>query len=126
MGTGYLIDSNAIIDFFNYSLPENGINLLLSIEPCISIITQIEVFSKKGLEPKEVKGIEQFINTATVYLVNEMVALKTIDIRLKYKIKLPDAIIAATAICYDLILITRNTSDFKRIKGLEIIDPYTI
>ena len=126
MGTGYLIDSNAIIDFFNYSLPENGINLLLSVEPRISIITQIEVFSKKGLEPNEIEGIKQFINTATVYLVNETIALKTIDIRLNNKIKLPDAIIAATAICYDLTLITRNTSDFKTIKGLEIIDPYTI
>jgi predicted nucleic acid-binding protein len=126
VGTGYLIDSNAIIDFFNYSLPENGINLLLSVEPRISIITQIEVFSKKGLEPNEIEGIKQFINTATVYLVNETIALKTIDIRLNNKIKLPDAIIAATAICYDLTLITRNTSDFKTIKGLEIIDPYTI
>lgn len=104
----------------------NGINLLLSIEPRISIITQIEVFSKKGLQPQEIEGIEQFINTATVYSVNKTIALKTIDIRLNNKIKLPDAIIAATAICYDLILITRNTSDFKTINGLEIIDPYTI
>jgi predicted nucleic acid-binding protein len=126
VGTGYLIDSNSIIDFFNYSLPENGINLLLSIEPRISIITQIEVFSKKGLEASEIEAIQKFINSATVYLVNETIALKTIDIRLNNKIKVPDAIIAATAICYDLILITRNTSDFKTIKGLEIIDPYTI
>ena len=126
MGQGYLIDSNAIIDFFNYSLPKAGIELLLTIEPRISIITQIEVFSKRGLEEEEIKTLKEFINTALVYLVDEKVAAKAIDIRLEHNIKLPDAIIAATAICYNLILVTRNVSDFKRIKELEIIDPYTI
>lgn len=126
MGAGYLIDSNAIIDFFNYSLPENGINLLLSIEPRISIITQIELFSKKNLQPNEIHSLKQFITTSTVYPVDEAVALKTINIRLVSKIKLPDAVIAATAICHGLTLITRNTSDFKTIIGLEILDPYTI
>lgn len=126
MGQGYLIDSNVIIDFFNYSLPKAGIELLLTIEPRISIITQIEVFSKRGLEEEEIKTLKEFINTALVYLVDEKVAAKAIDIRLEHNIKLPDAIIAATAICYNLILVTRNVSDFKRIKELEIIDPYTI
>jgi len=126
VGQGYLIDSNVIIDFFNYSLPKAGIELLLTIEPRISIITQIEVFSKRGLEEEEIKTLKEFINTALVYLVDEKVAAKAIDIRLEHNIKLPDAIIAATAICYNLILVTRNVSDFKRIKELEIIDPYTI
>lgn len=126
MGAGYLIDSNAVIDFFNYSLPRNGINLLINIEPRISIITQIKVFSKRGLEVDEVNGIKEFINTTTVYVVDEMIALKTIDIRLKHKMKLPDAIIAATAIYYDLILITRNVSDFNRIAGLQIINPHAV
>jgi predicted nucleic acid-binding protein len=126
VGAGYLIDSNAVIDFFNYSLPRNGINLLINIEPRISIITQIKVFSKRGLEVDEVNGIKEFINTTTVYVVDEMIALKTIDIRLKHKMKLPDAIIAATAIYYDLILITRNVSDFNRIAGLQIINPHAV
>jgi predicted nucleic acid-binding protein len=40
--------------------------------------------------------------------------------------KLPDAIVAATALVYDLILVTRNTSDFKSIEGLEVIDPFSL
>jgi len=44
----------------------------------------------------------------------------------KYKIKLPDAIIAATAIVYDLILVTRNISDFKNIDGLHVVDPHML
>jgi len=38
--------------------------------------------------------------------------------------KLPDAIIAATAILYSLTLITRNTADFKDIIGLKIVNPF--
>ena len=51
---------------------------------------------------------------------------KTAELRKMYKIKLPDAIIAATALVYDLTLITRNTNDFRHIEFLQMIDPYTI
>jgi predicted nucleic acid-binding protein len=50
----------------------------------------------------------------------------SIDIRKKNKTKLPDAIIAATALVYDLVLISRNVSDFKNIEGLQLVDPYTL
>jgi predicted nucleic acid-binding protein len=50
----------------------------------------------------------------------------TIEIRKKYKTKLPDAIIAATALANDLILISRNVVDFKNIEGLNLSDPYSL
>ena len=49
---------------------------------------------------------------------------KTADIRKKQKIKLPDAIIAATALVYELSLVSRNVSDFKNIDGLQLINPW--
>ncbi|NJK84443.1 MAG: type II toxin-antitoxin system VapC family toxin [Saprospiraceae bacterium] len=49
---------------------------------------------------------------------------KTAEIRKAYKIKLPDAIIAATALAYDLTLLTRNVSDFKNIDGINLINPH--
>lgn len=48
----------------------------------------------------------------------------TIEIRKKYKIKLPDAIIAGTALTYSLTLVTRNTKDFDKIEGLSVINPH--
>ncbi len=51
---------------------------------------------------------------------------RTILLRKAQKIKLPDAIIAATALVHNLTLITRNTGDFSKITGLKIIDPHTI
>jgi predicted nucleic acid-binding protein len=40
------------------------------------------------------------------------------------KIKLPDAIIAATALTENYILVTRNIGDFKHIPGLELLNPW--
>ena len=126
MAKGYLIDSNPIIDFFNNSLPKGGVDLISDIEPVISIITQIEIFSKKGLLDREISELKDFLKIATIYDVNQAIAVKIIDIKVNYNIKLPDAIIAATALHFDLKLITRNTSDFNKIKGLEVIDPHII
>lgn len=63
---------------------------------------------------------------ARILPINEAVIEKTITIRQTKKIALGDAIIAATALVYNLVVISRNTSDFKNIKGLQIIDPYKI
>ncbi len=126
MGKRYLIDSNAIIDFFKETLPENGIQFLFNIDPIISIITFIEIFANVKAGEKEIRELQNFCSIATVYNVNIEIALVTIELRKKYKIKLPDALIAATALHYRLILITRNISDFNKIAGLKIINPHTI
>ena len=57
-------------------------------------------------------------------MTDEIVDL-TIDIRRQSKIKLPDAVIAATSLNNNLILITRNDKDLKDIKGLEIYNPFS-
>jgi predicted nucleic acid-binding protein len=67
--------------------------------------------------------METFINGSNLLEINNEVVNKTIAIRKARKISLPDAIIAATAFIYDLILITSNSADFKNIPGLQIIDP---
>lgn len=46
--------------------------------------------------------------------------------RRKYKTKLPDAIIAATALVHNLTIISRNTADFKNIEGLKVLDLYNL
>ena len=126
MGKGYLIDSNAIIDFFKETLPESGIKFLSNIDPIISIITFIEIFSNVKADEKEIEELQNFCNIATIYNLNNEIAALTIELRKNYKIKLPDALIAATALHYNLILITRNTADFVKIERLEIKNPHLI
>lgn len=70
--------------------------------------------------------LKDFINETKVVELDRNIKLKTADIRKNYRIKLPDAIIAATAFVYDLSLVTHNYKDFENINGLKIIDPYKI
>ena len=60
------------------------------------------------------------------YLIDLQESLKTIELRQQFRIKLPDAIIAATALVYDLTLITRNAVDFKNIAGIKLINPWMV
>jgi len=53
-------------------------------------------------------------------------ASQTIALRQSKKIKLGDAIIAATALVYGYTIVTRNVGGFKNIPSLMIIDPHTL
>ena len=127
MGKKYLIDSNSIIDFCNGKLPEPGRKLLFSIkQPVISVITHIEILSFANIDKEEEKQLRDFVSIAIILALNIEVSLKAISIKKEKRIKLPDAVIAATALNFDLVLITRNMSDFTGIKNLELINPWEI
>jgi predicted nucleic acid-binding protein len=100
--------------------------LIITNQPCISAITEIELLCWKTASENDIVIMHNFIQDALVIELECSVKLKTADLRKQYKIKLPDAIIAATALIYNLTLITRNTEDFKNIKDLAIIDVWKI
>jgi predicted nucleic acid-binding protein len=77
--------------------------------------------TKEQLQP-----LYEFMEIVNILPINEAVIEKTISIRQTKKIALGDALIAATSLVNDLILISRNTSDFKNIDGLQVIDPYKL
>ena len=123
----YLLDTNTIIDFLNAKLPLNANQLLFSIDPKVSVITRIELFSSSKISDKELIALNDFIEIITIYdTINLEIITICIDLRKKYKIKLPDALIAATAIINNLILITRNTKDFENVLELKSINPYEL
>ena len=109
-------------------LPRAAISFMNSVvneTPIISIMTQIEVLGFNN--PPEIETfLSEFIEASLVIPLNDDIVKTTIQIRKKNKIKTPDAIIAATAIVLDYPLITRNTSDFKKLTGLKIVDPWSI
>ena len=57
---------------------------------------------------------------------NDSVIERTIEIRKHYRIKLPDAVIAATALVNNFTLLTRNIVDFKHIENLNVVNPHEI
>lgn len=70
--------------------------------------------------------MNDFVNHSTVYGLTDEIVRVAIYIRREHKIKLPDALIASTAISQNCTLITRNVNDFKMIADLEIINLYEI
>jgi predicted nucleic acid-binding protein len=128
MGT-HLIDSNAVIEFLGGMLPPAGSQWLETLVDKnlhrSSIINRIELLGFNG-NPSEMKVLSDFIGTSEILLLTEDVVLKTIELRKQSKIKLPDAIIAATALVHQLTLVSRNTGDFKNIPGLKVVNPHLV
>jgi len=70
--------------------------------------------------------LADFIEISSRLPLTEQVVLKTIEIRQRTKIKLPDAVIAATALVHQLILVSRSTTDFKNTPGLTVVNPHLV
>ena len=126
MGQEFLIDTNVVIASLGNKLSSEGAIFLKTVSPDISVITQIEILGWYGVSPGDLAPLTDFVDKATIYQLTQSIIQKTIQIRQIHKIKTPDAIIAATAIMHDLTLITRNTSDFKQIPGLGLVNPFEL
>ena len=128
MGLNYLWDTNITIYYLQQQFPPNAEKFIDSVLqsdlPAISAITEIELLCWKTATEDDVKVLHNFINDAIIIELEQTIKFKTAEIRKSIKIKLPDAIIAATALVYNRTLITRNTEDFKNIPGLKIINPF--
>lgn len=124
MGTKYLIDSNVLIEYIGLLLPANThlkISVIIDEDYNISFINKIEVLGHSSSNEE----IEAFINMANIHNISANIIDETIKLRKQFKIKLPDAIIAATAIANNLVLLTRNVDDFKSINNLIVENPYS-
>ena len=77
----------------------------------------------KNATDKDVQSLQLFIKDCYVIELEQSIKIKTAEIRKEYGLKLPDSIIAASALVYELVLLTRNMSDFNKISGLQIINP---
>ena len=130
MGQRYLLDTNICLYFLNRTLTENGFKLvgaaIDNAEVALSVITQMEVLGFNFPSPDEERITNEFISELTVLHLSDEVVQQTIAIRKKQRIKLPDAIIGATALVHELTLITRNVSDFNSIEGLLVINPFDL
>jgi predicted nucleic acid-binding protein len=130
MGPSYLIDTNIAIGYIGKELSTQSTiwleNQIDAGECAISIINWIEIFSFSTMTAAEKTQFDDFCNRLYKFNISEDIANQTVQIRQITKIKLPDALIAATAVTQNLTLLTRNTADFKNISGLKIINLFDI
>ncbi len=124
----YLIDTNAVPDYFTASFPAAGMQFMdtvIDAVPNLSVITQIELLCWKTDTANEQK-IKDFISDSLVLDISPTVITQCVNLRKGKKIKTPDAIIAATALAFDYTIITNNEKDFSNINGLKIINAHKL
>lgn len=110
----------------NESFPKPALvflDSLVDIESIISFITEIELLVRDPPEPGDLKVYRSFVTQASVIGLQDGLIQETIKIRKLYKLKLPDALIPATALKNDLGLIADNDKDFLLIPDLKYLNP---
>jgi predicted nucleic acid-binding protein len=104
-----LLDTNILIDYLNgIDAARTEINRYTM--PCISPITWMEVMA--GVNPETEVPVRQFLNRFTQIDINSQVAEGAVAIRRQHRVKLPDAIIWASAKSISALLVSRNKKDF--------------
>ena len=124
MGQKFLIDTNIIIELLGNEVPIYVKEFVNQLPPIISAVTYIETLGWHKVSPKQLEPLQAFMDIATILPISQLVIEKTVVIRQQKRIGLGDAIIAATAIVYDLTLLTRNYADFKNITQLNVVNPW--
>lgn len=120
-----LLDTNVLIYHIRLALTEEVTQqlgeALKAQRAFISVITRIEMLAWKGHTDESLRQTTDLIRLLPELPLSEAVIVQAIRIRKAYGLKLPDAVIAATAMANGLQLMTANESDFKRVAGLSLL-----
>lgn len=109
----YLLDTNAVI----YLLSGQLASPLPAGQYSVSIISEIELLSFPRLSAEEEQKIRGLLLLLDRLHLTDIVRDEAIKLRRKNRLKLPDAIIAASALSHGAILLT-NDQAFSSIDGL--------
>ena len=122
-GRNLLLDSNIIIYLAQKKLlPDDFI--LPDDRLFVSDISLMETLGYAFSDPTEQQETEALLGVLVRLPIADAVVMKVIGIRQSRRMKLPDAIIAVSALLSDCTVVTRNVSDFAGIEGLEVLNPF--
>lgn len=118
----YLLDTTVVVEYLRGSEP--AANYLANlISPTISIITQAEIYQGAN-NKKEFLNWDKTLNRFTILTLNKEISDKSINLIRNYHLShgliILDALIAATAVTFNLTLVTENKKHFQFIKGLQV------
>ena len=103
-----VFDTNILVDFLR-GVPQAAAELALYQTPAISLISWIEVMAGATLETEA--AARAFLQSFDLLEIDQKIAEHAVKIRQLKRIKLPDAIIWATAQVNQCLLVTRNSRD---------------
>jgi len=119
-----LLDSNILIYGGKGEYPRLDV-ILDRLDLAVASVTLVETLGFHGLSAEERHWLEITFERMRVLPLDSFVVRQAIAFRQQRRIPLADAIIAGTAMVHNLPLVTRNTSDFRGIPGLQLVDPFT-
>ncbi|QYO67614.1 type II toxin-antitoxin system VapC family toxin [Leptolyngbya sp. 7M] len=111
----YVLDTNVAL----YLLGGRLANPLPVGEVYLSVISEIEMLSYPTIPEAETLAIHQFLSQVTVIGIDEAVKQMTIALRKKYRLKLPDAIVCASVLSVNAILLS-NDVQLNRITEISV------
>lgn len=116
----FVLDTNAVVSLLNGNR-EMAAQLEAAVYVGISIVTYLEFLAFDGLTDDDRKNFKQFCSRVEIVPLthNDDLAERALVLRTRHRLKLPDAIIGATALCRKAIIIT-NDSHFSGISSLTI------
>ena|SRR5882672_10869727 len=126
MAEKYLIDTSGVIKYLNESFPPDGLAFVDEIvdrESIISFIAEIELQVWNPENPDDLMIYQTFVSQSTIIGIQDDIIQETIRIRKLFKLKLPDALVAATALTNSMTLIADNDKDFLLVPELKYINP---
>jgi len=117
-GIRILCDTNTLIHLLGNNA--DVVDFLIGKQVSISVITELELYGKQNMTSFEISVVDMLVENC--FVIDLLPSIKQLvkKIKQKYKIKLPDAIIAATAMYLDIPLVTFD-ADFERIEDLKLI-----
>jgi predicted nucleic acid-binding protein len=104
-----LLDTNILIDYLNGIDPARD-EIGRYQRPLISLITWMEVLA--GTPTGHAQPVRAFLRRFECVGIDTDIAERAVQVRQAHRLKLPDAIIQATALEHSALLVTRNTKDF--------------
>lgn len=117
-GVNILVDTNLLIYLLNGD--SKIAEQLEGKQLFISVITEIELLGITGIGSADLKAIKRVVDDCIVVDLNNEIKKKAIELKQKQKIKLPDAVIAATGMVLNFPLFTADKY-FSKIPGLNCI-----
>ena len=112
-----MVDTNSLIYLLKNDL--QLAQLLDRYRVYISFITELELLSFPKISSNEINILEELIDKCFVIQYSQDLKNNIILLKRKYSLKIPDAIIAATAYSYFIPLLTGD-KNFSRIKEIEV------
>jgi predicted nucleic acid-binding protein len=121
----FVLDTNIIIDhleglspwgdFLNGLRPSNG---------CISVMTRMELLAWKDLDSEGERRVRALLKRLSIAPLSPEIEAEAIALRRKTRLKIPDAIITATAVISDAMLVTKDKA-MRALNwpNLKVIDP---